>query len=74
MGPQVASPKHRAKPAPAARPAALQNRSPAPKAIAKSAAKAAAAKPVQKLAAPKSKASTAAKPAARGADDDWETF
>ncbi len=74
MGAQAAPAKHRAKVAPAARPAALQNRSPAPKAIAKPAAKAAAAKPVQKLAAPKSKASTAAKPAARGGDDDWETF
>ncbi|QTN28986.1 hypothetical protein HZ993_03840 [Rhodoferax sp. AJA081-3] len=65
---------HRAKPAPAARPAAAANRAPAPKAIAKPAAKP-AGKPLQKLAAPaKPQAAVAPKPAARGADDDWETF
>ena len=82
MGAQPAAPKHRVRPAPAARPAALQNRAPAaPKAIAKPAVKAlntaaakSATKPMQKLAAPKSQTAFASKAAARGADDDWESF
>ena len=65
---------HRAKSAPAARPAAMANRAAAPKTLAKPAAKA-AGKPLQKLSAPtKPQAAAAPKPAARGADDDWETF